>query len=407
MGIYIINNIIDPLTRLVQLLFYPIKLLKDAVLFLVFGSFLFLKKERKLLLVTDKGISTFNLGLFIQVSTVVFAVFVGVLFVKSFSYKFYMAEKDDEVKKMKSVNKYFDEEVKGVNVKLQKINEYLLSITGEMDDAVIEDHNFHAPEEFVEDDLSNLEKETLQKIKRAAEKISAIQYVAEKRIEKIELAIKQTGLGGKVSTDLEKSLFGFGDRSELTAQGGPLLDDEESGIDVDESLVSGGNLEDKLEEAEFSGEFDYLITLEKLVEIIPFSKPMKNYYISSGYGSRVDPITSRKAKHRGLDFVGPAKEKVYSPSEGKVILAGKYHDYGNAVVIDHGFGITTRYGHLSEVKVKKGDVVKRGQLIALQGNTGRSTGSHLHYEVRYKKSPLDPYKFIQAGESLYSKGKKG
>ncbi|MBL6664329.1 MAG: M23 family metallopeptidase [Rickettsiales bacterium] len=148
------------------------------------------------------------------------------------------------------------------------------------------------------------------------------------------------------------------------------------------------------------------MTLEKLVEIIPFAKPMKNYYISSGFGTRVDPITNRKARHRGLDFVGPSKEEVYSPSEGKVILAGRFNDYGKAVVIDHGYGITTRYGHLSAVNVKKGDIVKRGQLIALQGNTGRSTGSHLHYEVRYKKSPLNPYNFIQAGELLYKKDNK-
>jgi len=392
--------IIDLLTRLVKLLFYPIILLKNVGLFLVCGTFKFLKRERKLLLVTNSGISTFNLGLFIQVSAVVFAIFVGVLFVKSFSYDLYMAKKDSEVEKMKSVNKYFDEEVKGVNIKLQKINEYLLSITGEIDENAIEDHNFHAPEEFVEDELSKLDKGTLEEIKKAAKEISAIQYVAEKRVHQIELAIQLTGLGGKVSTDQEKNLFGFGDRSGLVAQGGPLMDD------VDESLLSGGNLEDHLEAVQFSGDFDYLMTLEKLVEIIPFGKPMKNYYISSGFGSRVDPITSKKAKHRGLDFVGSLKEEVYSPSEGTVILAGKFHDYGNAVVIDHGYGITTRYGHLFAAKVKKGDVVKRGQLIALQGNTGRSTGSHLHYEVRYKKSPLDPYKFIQAGEMLYNKGKK-
>jgi len=370
----------------------------------VVGGFNFLKRERKLLLVTNSRISTFNLGLFLQVSAVIFAIFVGVLFIKSFSYGRYMVEKDSEVEKIKSVNKYFDEEVKGVNVKLQKINEYLLSITGEIDEESIRDHNFRAPESFSEDEIGKLDQETLREIKKASEAISAIQFVAGERIKKIELAINRAGLSGKVSTDLEKSLYLSGNIG-ISAQGGPLLDDEE-GIDVDESLISNGNLEDHLEDVKFSGEFDYLMTLEKLVEIIPFSKPMKNYYISSGFGSRVDPITSRKAKHRGLDFVGPAKGEVYSPSEGKVILAGKFHDYGNAVVIDHGFGITTRYGHLFAVKVKKGDVVKRGQLIALQGNTGRSTGSHLHYEVRYKKSPLDPYKFIQAGELLYSnKGK--
>lgn len=133
---------------------------------------------------------------------------------------------------------------------------------------------------------------------------------------------------------------------------------------------------------------------------MPFGKPMKNYHISSSYGTRIDPITGRKARHRGLDFVGVDKEPIISPSDGKVILAGKYSEYGNAVVIDHGFGITTRYGHLSEIKVRKGQIVKTGEVIALQGNSGRSTGPHLHYEVRYKKSPLNPSKFLEAGKFL-------
>jgi len=85
-----------------------------------------------------------------------------------------------------------------------------------------------------------------------------------------------------------------------------------------------------------------------------------------------------------------------------VILAGKFSDYGTAIVIDHGFGITTRYGHLSQIKVQEGQVVKQGEVIALQGNTGRSTGSHLHYEVRYKDIPLNPRKFLEAGDILFN-----
>ena len=391
-------------TKIIKLLLYPLAALRNVSAFVVLGFFRFLKKERKLLLVTEGGISTFNLGLFLQTSAVIIALFIGFLFIKSFSYERYMANKDHELDKVRSVNKYFDEEVKGVNVKLEKINEYLLSITGDVDDKSIKNHNFHEPQEFGEDDLSNLDKDTFYKIKKATNTITAIQYVAAKRIEKIESAIKKTGLSGKASGEIEKSLFSLVKDKDLIAQGGPL--DDENLVGSGEEIYSG-NLEDHLEDNKFSGEFDYLMTLEKMVEIIPFTKPMKHYYISSGFGTRVDPITHKEAKHRGLDFVGPANEEVYSPSEGKVILAGRFNDYGKAVVIDHGYGITTRYGHLSKVEVKKGDIVKRGQLIALQGNTGRSTGAHLHYEVRYKKSPLDPYKFIKAGELLYNnKGQK-
>ena len=140
--------------------------------------------------------------------------------------------------------------------------------------------------------------------------------------------------------------------------------------------------------------------LEKLTKTLPLSKPMKRYYISSGFGHRVDPITHRLTPHRGLDFVGAYQEKVISPSSGKVVLARRFSDYGNAIVIDHGNGVTTRYGHLSKIKVLEGKRVEMGEVIGLQGSTGRSTGSHLHYEVRYKNVPLNPRKFLEAGEIL-------
>jgi murein DD-endopeptidase MepM/ murein hydrolase activator NlpD len=140
--------------------------------------------------------------------------------------------------------------------------------------------------------------------------------------------------------------------------------------------------------------------LEKLTKALPLSQPMKNYYISSGFGHRIDPITNRHTPHRGLDFVGSKREKIISPSAGKVILARWFSDYGNAIVIDHGYGVTTRYGHLSKIKVAEGERIKQGKIIGLQGSTGRSTGDHLHYEVRYRNTPLNPKKFLEAGEIL-------
>ena len=139
---------------------------------------------------------------------------------------------------------------------------------------------------------------------------------------------------------------------------------------------------------------------------MPLARPMKGYYISSGFGRRTDPVTHRKATHQGLDFVGKKNAEILSPSEGIVTLAGRYSDYGNAIVIDHGFGITTRYGHLSSVKVKKGQFVTKNQVIATQGSSGRSTGDHLHYEVRYKKTPLNPGKFLKAGDTLFNDKEK-
>lgn len=392
-----------------KLLFLP----KAGYGYFKFGLLAFLKffnSERKILFVTKSGIRTFNLGPVVQICSCIFVVYVGLLFVKSFYFADYMRQKDNELSKLHSINKYFDQEVKGVNVKLQKINQYLSKITSDSSGSA-DDHNFNPPKKFKKEDLSGLEKQTFEDIRKAQKQIVLIQDIANKRIEKIESAISIAGLTKKISdnvADDEELIESYKKilENKTEGQGGPLLDDVYGDSEIDNFILSEGSLEDQLDNIKFSGEFDYLMTLEKLVEVLPFAKPMKNYYISSGYGTRVDPITNKKAMHRGLDFVGSLNEEVHSPSQGKVILAGKFNDYGNAIVIDHGYGITTRYGHLAKVKVKKGDIVKRGQVIGVQGNTGRSTGPHLHYEVRYKKSPLDPYKFVKAGELLYSNNKK-
>ena len=186
--------------------------------------------------------------------------------------------------------------------------------------------------------------------------------------------------------------------NDLKAKGGTY--EGEDGID--KALMHNNKLsfDHEISVLKFSNDIDYLMVLEKMVNSMPFDRPMKNYFISSGFGVRADPLTHRHAQHNGLDFVGVANEKIISPSQGRVILAGRFSDYGNAVVIDHGYGITTRYGHLSKIKVTEGQRVNKGQVIALQGSTGRSTGQHLHYEVRYRNVPLNPKKFIEAGKVL-------
>jgi murein DD-endopeptidase MepM/ murein hydrolase activator NlpD len=117
-------------------------------------------------------------------------------------------------------------------------------------------------------------------------------------------------------------------------------------------------------------------------------------WVTSDFGQRLDPYTADRVMHAGLDIAAPHGKEVYSPSDGTVVFAGLEGGYGNVLVIDHGYGIKTRYGHLSKMLVKAGDHVKRGALIAAVGNTGRSTGPHLHYEVRVNGIPQNPRKFI-------------
>jgi murein DD-endopeptidase MepM/ murein hydrolase activator NlpD len=117
----------------------------------------------------------------------------------------------------------------------------------------------------------------------------------------------------------------------------------------------------------------------------------------SPFGKRVDPFNRKWSMHPGLDMAGPSGSKILATNEGIVIAASRVAGYGNMVDIEHKFGIVTRYAHLSKISVTEGDKVKKGQVIGVQGSTGRSTGDHLHYEVRIEDSPVNPVKFLKAG----------
>jgi len=130
-----------------------------------------------------------------------------------------------------------------------------------------------------------------------------------------------------------------------------------------------------------------------LLASVPSVWPTRGW-VTSDFGVRLDPYTSERVMHAGMDIAGPHGKEVIAPSDGTVVFSGLEGGYGNVLVIDHGYGIKTRYGHLATVKVKAGEKVKRGGVIALLGNTGRSTGPHLHYEVRVNGIAQNPRKFI-------------
>lgn len=145
---------------------------------------------------------------------------------------------------------------------------------------------------------------------------------------------------------------------------------------------------------------DRLKALRQVVANLPFGLPIENAQERSQFGHRVDPFNGRIAFHSGLDLTGADNAPILSSADGVVIEARRDGAYGNKVDIDHGFGIVTRYGHLSVIKVNEGQKVKKGQVIGIEGSTGRSTGSHLHYEVRYNGEAINPEKFLRTGRLL-------
>ncbi|GBD44859.1 Murein DD-endopeptidase MepM [bacterium HR40] len=139
---------------------------------------------------------------------------------------------------------------------------------------------------------------------------------------------------------------------------------------------------------------------QQLVARLPLSPPLDEFRLMSGYGIRRDPVTGARAIHRGLDFSAPKDARVLAPAPGRVIRAGREGEYGLLVAIDHGMGIVTVYGHLQQLLVRVGERVDFRQPIGIVGNTGRSTGRHLHYEIRVDGEPIDPAGLLEAGRKF-------
>lgn len=131
-----------------------------------------------------------------------------------------------------------------------------------------------------------------------------------------------------------------------------------------------------------------------LKDMLPNNKPISAAYRSSSYGWRIDPFRGNRAFHEGLDFTAKSGTPIRAAADGIVTTAGRVSAYGNLVKLNHGAGLETRYAHASKLLVKKGERVVKGQVIALVGSTGRSTGPHLHYEIRLNGHALDPRKYL-------------
>jgi len=171
-------------------------------------------------------------------------------------------------------------------------------------------------------------------------------------------------------------------------------------------LAQGGpyvpeNLKTASEAFEISSDLVSLATVRDRLAALPIGMPLANYRVTGSYGPRTDPINGRRAVHYGLDMSAGYGAKVYATAGGTIKRAGRVGAYGNLVEISHPNGYSTRFGHLAKVAVKPGQRIKQGQLIGFQGNTGRSTGTHLHYEVRYRNVAVNPYNFLKAGKYVF------
>lgn len=146
---------------------------------------------------------------------------------------------------------------------------------------------------------------------------------------------------------------------------------------------------------------DKLYDLTALQNALPIGKPISRIRVTSPFGAREDPFQGVPARHEAVDLGGMTGEPIYTTAPGKVIRAGRWGWYGNMVEIDHGLGFRTRYAHMDKILVTKGDAVRTGDQIGTVGSTGRSSGSHLHYEIRVRGYAVDPMSFMKAERNVF------
>lgn len=249
---------------------------------------------------------------------------------------------------------------------------------------------FISPFEFIQKTQS---EKIAQSISEAYSNLDSLQLILEQQLfsndqkyreilelENLPTRVRYAGTGGNDPYQyLRESNYG-----ELTANTMTKLEALKKQVEFQKESFEIIHLELNKRKLEFSS----------IPAIMPV-KPTKQIWVSSYFGTRKDPFTFARKRHAGIDFVGPVDTKIFATADGFVTLAKhSRRGYGNEVVIEHEFGYSSRYAHLNEILVEEGERVKRGQLIGLMGNSGRSTGTHLHYEVRKKNRATNPINYF-------------
>ena len=209
----------------------------------------------------------------------------------------------------------------------------------------------------------------------------------DRQTERIQDVMKRQLVGGKKLPNLSK-------KDKLNGKGGPFINDEVSEKDI---TLAINTLMEKIEIREdlYNKMEAMMLKQSVLKNTLPSLYPVDVPYRSSSYGWRHDPILGIRAFHSGLDFSAATGEPIKATASGIVTASGIAPDYGKFIKIKHGDGLETRYAHASKLLVKEGDIVSKEQIIALVGSTGRSTGPHLHYEIRLHGQSLDPRQYIK------------
>ena len=251
--------------------------------------------------------------------------------------------------------------------------------------------------------VSDSSSEAAQTVKKVSQALPQAAELAQVEARQLSLIEALTRIADRRSATAQARLASLGLNPQAalaslnakSAQGGPLLKLTTS---------ADGSLDPRFQR--FGLSLARMDALERSVARLPQVLPASLAYISSGFGFRLDPFTGADAFHPGLDFRGPLGAPIYAAARGTVSFVGPRSGYGNCVEINHGNGLITRYAHMSGFRTVLGRAVQPGEVIGLIGSTGRSTGPHLHFEVRINDRPVNPRPFLEAVPHVLEKARQ-
>lgn len=263
---------------------------------------------------------------------------------------------------------------------LQTVADALSTATAARDTATAERAQLQAQ-------LDDLELHARVNAQRQGEMVDELEQAVAMSFGPLEAMFSQTGV------DVDGLLDSI--RANYSGQGGPL----------GTPTVSTRSFDDPKLSARFDqllGNIDRMNLLRVAADKIPYANPVHSAFrFTSGFGGRSDPFGRGHRRHEGIDLAAPKGTPIYASADGIVTAAGRESGYGNVVRIRHEFGFETVYGHQSVIRVKVGQQVSRGERIGDMGSTGRSTGSHLHYEVRVNGQPVNPMTYLEAATDVF------
>lgn len=334
--------------------------------------------EKNVICVSDCGVKSRKIGIIFLVWNVLAVLWMSFTTIKYFDMRGEILRKNEKIVKLESVKQKLLSEIILFNKDIVNVRKFVLSLNKYDRFATVDETALNEIDDSSINPNTNDIKLVLNRIKDNTKNLN------------FELASRIDNLKS-IKENLQ-----FDDNVQLVSYDkmDDLIDNK---VNVDEDVAESIVLKKTLD-----NNIAHLNELENFINAMPFAEPMESLYVSSKYGKRLDPFLKTIREHHGIDLVGSYRAKVIAPADGKVIFIGIKGGYGKTLMLEHEYGMKTLYGHLSDYDVKVGDEVKRGDVIGYQGNTGRSTGQHLHYEViRDKDSRYDPSKFINVGDNFY------